>query len=159
MPDFESPIARTGRAAADHDTPLSINDVSKMFKVSRIALRAYERLGLIKRRDRSGGRPVYGWVDCERIAFILKARRVGLTARQVAPIIRGAAAEAPIEAVKAGRTRCFELMDQLDRRRRELRDALAELRYLDKVLSQRLPSADQDAAAGSGDSPEPACDR
>ena len=38
------------------------------------------------------------------------------------------------------------------------RDALAELRYLDKVLSQRLPGLQDDAAAGSGASPEPACD-
>jgi DNA-binding transcriptional MerR regulator len=158
MPDFEDPFAPTGRMTASHDTPLSIDDVSKMFKVSRVALRAYEHLGLIKRRNRSGGRRVYGWLDCERLAFILKARKVGLTARQVAPVIKGAAAEAPIDAVKAGRTRCFELIDELDRRRRELRDALAELRYLDKLLSQRLPGSQDDAAAGSESGPEPGCD-
>lgn len=159
MSDFEDPIAPIGRMAASHDTPLSIDDVSKMFKVSRFALRGYERLGLIKRRNRSGGRPVYGWIDCERLAFILKARRAGLTARQVAPVIRGTDAESPIDAVKAGRARCFELMDDLDRRRRDLRDALSELRYFDKLMSKRLPAADGDAAPEGYAGPEETCDR
>ena len=148
MPDFKRPPASTERMAT---TPLSIEDVSKMFKVSRLALRGYERLGLIKRRNHSGGRPVYGWIDCERLSFILKARRAGLTARQVAPIITGAAADAAINAVRGGHARCVELMDQLDRRRRDLRDALAELRYLDKLLSKRLSVADLDAGLGNAE--------
>ncbi len=144
---------------ASHEAPLSIDDVSEMFKVSHLALRSYEQLGLIKRRNGSGGQPVYGWADCERVAFLLKARRVGLTARQVAPIIRGADAEATIEAAKTGRMACVELIDELDRRRRDLRDALAELRYFDKLLSSRFAAADSDGDPASGRSPDPASDR
>jgi DNA-binding transcriptional MerR regulator len=156
--DFEDPIDPAERMPASHDAPLSIDDVSEMFKVSRLALRSYEQLGLIKRRNLSGGQQVYSWADCERVAFILKARRVGLTARQVAPVIRGADPEATIEAVREGRMACVELIDALDRRRRDLRDALAELRYFDQLLSRRF-AGDSDGAPASSGSKEPAPDR
>src|SRR5262249_56550850 len=108
------------------DTLLSIGNVSKMFNVSRFTLLSYERLGLLKRRHRAGNRLVYGWIDCDRLAFIIKARRVGFTVRQVAPIIKAAEAGVLLQSVKEARTKCLDLIDQLDTRRHALRDALAE---------------------------------
>ena len=69
------------------ETILSLENVARMFSVSRLTLRYYEFRGLIKRRHRIGHVPVYGWADCDRIAFIIKCRRVGLSLGEVAPII------------------------------------------------------------------------
>jgi DNA-binding transcriptional MerR regulator len=127
-------------------TLLSIGNVSKMFNVSRLALRNYEVRGLIKRRTRVGNTRVYSWADCDRIAFIIKGRKAGLTLAELGPILRAADEDAPAESIKAGRTACVELIDRLDRRRQALRDGLAELRHLHTLLSSKLLSGgDQEA--------------
>jgi MerR family Zn(II)-responsive transcriptional regulator of zntA len=137
------PCDDLGKLPTSKDTLLSIGNVSKMFNVSRFTLLSYERLGLIKRRHRVGNRLVYGWIDCDRLAFIIKARRVGFTVRQVAPMIKAAEAAAPLESVKDARTKCLDLIDKLDGRRRALRDALAELQHFYKLLSKKLPDDDR----------------
>ena len=134
-----APSDDPGKLPASKDTLITIGNVSKMFNVSRFTLLSYERLGLIRRRHRAGNRLVYGWIDCDRLAFIIKARRVGFTVRQVAPIIKAAEAGVLLQSVKEARTKCLDLIDQLDTRRHALRDALAELQHLYKLLSKKLP--------------------
>jgi hypothetical protein len=63
------------------DAPLSLGNVSNMFNVSRLTLLFYERLGVMLRRRRVGQHLVYRSIDCDRLAFIIKARKLGLTAR------------------------------------------------------------------------------
>ena len=121
-------------------TLLSIGNVAKMFNVSRLALRNYEVRGLIKRRHRIGNTRVYGWADCDRIAFIIKGRKAGLTLAEMGPILKAADEDASFESMRAGRTACLELIDRLDRRRQALRDGLAELRHLHTLLSSKLLS-------------------
>jgi DNA-binding transcriptional MerR regulator len=130
-------IDDTGEFPAPQDTLLSISNVAKMFDISPLTLRFYERLGLIKRRHRVGRTRVYGWADCDRIAFIIKGRRVGLALGEIAPLLKAADTDASIESVKAGRSQCMELIDRLDRRRSHLREALAELRHLHTLLSTK----------------------
>jgi DNA-binding transcriptional MerR regulator len=125
------------------DTLLTISNVARMFNISRLALRNYEIRGLIRRRHRVGSARVYGWADCDRIAFIIKGRRVGLTLSEMTPVIKAADDDALAGSVKDGRTKCLELIDRLDRRRRPLREALAELRHLYTLLSTKLSGADQ----------------
>ena len=146
------PCGDTGKLPPSKDTLLSIGNVSKMFNVSRLTLLSYERLGLIRRRHRVGNSLVYGWVDCDRLAFIIKARRVGFTTRQVAPMIKAAEPSATSGAVREARTKCLDLIDQLDRRRRDLRDALMELQHVYKLLSKKLP--DEPAPADALQQPD-----
>ncbi len=135
-----------GEFPAPDDTILSMANVAKMFNISRSALRIYEWRGLIKRRHRVGNTRVYGWADCDRIAFVIKGQRVGLTLGEMAPLLKAADADAAPESIKAGRGRCMELIERLDRRRAHLREALAELRHLDTMLSAKAPGPDdQDA--------------
>src|SRR5262245_8705099 len=117
------------------DVLLTISNVARMFHLSRLALRNYEVRGLIKRRHRVGSARVYGWADCERIAFIIKGRRVGLTLSEMTALIKAVDDGAPAETVKDGRAKCLELIDRLDRRRQPLREALAELRHIYTRLS------------------------
>jgi DNA-binding transcriptional MerR regulator len=119
-------------------TVLSIGNIAKMFNVSRLALRNYEVRGLIKRRHRVGHTRVYGWADCDRIAFIIKGRKAGLTLAELAPILKAADEDASVDSMRAGRTACLELIDRLDRRRQALRDGLAELRHIHTLLSSKL---------------------
>lgn len=134
-----------GEVRAPQGTVLSIANVAKMFGVTQLSLRYYERRGLIARRYRVGRFSVYGWADCDRIAFIIKGRRVGLSLSEMAIMIKAGDSDATVASVKAGRAKCLELIDRLDRRREPLRDALGELRHLHALLSRKLAGdADQD---------------
>ncbi len=139
-------VDESGEVPAPQDTVLSIGNVAKMFNVTQLALRYYERRGLIARRHRLGRTRVYGWADCDRVAFIIKGRRVGLTLGEMAVMIKAADHDAAVESIKTGRAKCLELIDRLDRRRQPLRDALAELRHLHTLISRKLidDGADRD---------------
>jgi DNA-binding transcriptional MerR regulator len=126
-----------------------------MFKLSRFTLLYYEYLGLIRRR-RLGKNLVYGWIDCERLAFIIKARRAGLAVRQIAPLIKATEATATVQSITDARAKCLELIEQLDCRRQSLRKALEELRYLDKLLSTSGPGPGHDGPRDDDNAPEPA---
>jgi len=125
------------------DETLTIANVARMFDVSRLTLRYYERRGLIKRRHRIGRLRVYTWADCNRIAFVIKCRRVGLGLGEIAPLLKATAVDASAESVRGGRAKCLELIDRLDQRRRPLREALAELRHLNTLLSTKLNESDE----------------
>src|SRR6188508_2295837 len=56
----------TGTGEPPTDRVLSLENVSAMFGVSRLALRYYEFRGLIRRRHVHDGVRVYSWADCER---------------------------------------------------------------------------------------------
>ena len=133
-----------GERPAPQDTVLSIANVAKMFNVTQLSLRYYERRGLIARRYRVGRSHVYGWADCDRIAFIIKGRRVGLSLSEIAVVLKAADRDAAMSSIKAGRAKCLELIDRLDRRRQPLRDALGELRHLHALLSRKLLGDDAD---------------
>jgi DNA-binding transcriptional MerR regulator len=126
------PNARQDEAADGEPRPagdvLSLDNVARMFRHPRLALRYYELIGLTKRRHKVGRTAVYGWADCDRIAFIIKCRKAGLRLGEIAPIIRAAAGDDRVHSVKFGEERCATLIDRLERRRQVIDEALAELR-------------------------------
>jgi DNA-binding transcriptional MerR regulator len=134
----------SGEVPAPQGTVLSMAVVAKMFNVTQLALRYYERRGLIARRYQVGRARVYGWVDCDRIAFIIKARKVGLSLSEIAIMLKASEPDASVSSIKAGRVKCLELIDHLDRRRQPLRDALSELRHMHARLSKKLLGEDAD---------------
>ena len=130
------------------ETVLSLENVARMFSVSRLTLRYYEFRGLIKRRHRIGQVPVYGWADCDRIAFIIKCRRVGLSLGQVAPIIAAVDHEDDTIIHKRGQEACVRLVTDLERRRKTLDEALAELAHTNSLLTIKIlrPELEPDSA-------------
>jgi DNA-binding transcriptional MerR regulator len=125
-------------AAPVPETMLSINNVARMFKVSRLILRYYEFRRLIKRRYLIGRIPVYGWADCDRLAFIIKCRRVGLSLSEVAPVVAAVDHEDDIVIHKRGQESCMRLVTRLEQRRKALDDALAELAHTYSLVSIKI---------------------
>src|SRR5262249_15798071 len=66
---------------------LSLPNVAQMFGVSTLMLRYYEFRGLVRRRQRQNGVWVYSWADCERLAFIIKCRRAGITTADIVSMV------------------------------------------------------------------------
>jgi len=121
-------------------TALTIRTVSRMFHVSPLRLRFYEWRGLI-RRARRGRTYAYSWIDCERVALITKARKVGLGLRHIEPVIRAMDTSAPRGDTESGRERCAALIQLLDTQQRIYGDALSELRRIERELVSRSKPA------------------
>jgi DNA-binding transcriptional MerR regulator len=147
-----SSVQRDDSAASDEPRPvadvLSLDNVARMFRHPRLALRYYELIGLTKRRHRIGRTPVYGWADCDRIAFIIKCRNAGLRLGDIAPIIRAAAGDNRVHSIRFGEDRCAALIDRLERRRQVLDEALAELRQFYSLQSNDVVIRETGADAG-----------
>jgi DNA-binding transcriptional MerR regulator len=120
------------------DRVLSLRNVSEMFVVSQLTLRYYELRGMIRRRHVQDGVPVYGWADCERIAFITKCRKAGLTLGDISAILDATDEDVSPENFKAGQEVCMALVERLERRRKVIDDALAELSHVYALLTARL---------------------
>ena len=122
---------------------LSIGNVATMFGVSQFALLYYEWRGLIARRSSLDGQKVYGWGDCERLAFIIKARRAGLPLRGIIAVIEAVDEEISATVFRLGQETCMELVGRLEGRRKALDEALAELNHLYTLLTAKMLDHDR----------------
>ena len=128
----------TGGGEPPTDRVLSLANVAEMFAVSQFRLRYYEFRGLIRRRQMHHGVRVYGWADCERLAFILKCRKAGLTLADIIVVIEATEDDVSPLIFKAGQETCMELVDRLERRRKVIDDALSELTHVYALLTAKL---------------------
>ncbi len=138
MADYKHDPSLTEGEKSPADKILSIENVAEMFGVSRLALRYYELRGLIRRRHWIGRTQVYGWADCDRVAFILKCRRAGLRLSEIRPIIEAADQDTASPLTECGQERCMELVERLEQRKKIYDEALAELVHMHTLLSARL---------------------
>ncbi len=149
--------AHSGAAAAEQSAAaqrhvLSIDVVSRMFKISTLTLRFYELRGLI-RRKRAGNERVYSWSDCERIALLVKARNAAIPVGDLMRVIKAMDDQAPRQAADVGRRECVSLIHELESRQHAIGNVLGELYRIDWELAERL-GVKQDShngeAAGRG---------
>jgi DNA-binding transcriptional MerR regulator len=127
-----------GRTAPSAERVLSIENVARMFGVSKLTLHYYEFRNLIERRHTLDGVRVYGWADCERLAFIIKCRKAGVKLGDIMAIIDATEDDASPLSFKTGQEICMGLVDALERRRRTIDEALAELSHVYALLTSRL---------------------
>jgi len=103
----------SGRADPPSERVLSIENVARMFGVSKWSLRYYELRGLIRRTHSLDGVPVFSWADCERLAFIIKCRKAGVKLSDVITIIDATDDDASPLAFKTGQESCMALVERL----------------------------------------------
>jgi DNA-binding transcriptional MerR regulator len=107
---------------------ISIGELARQAGVSLRALRFYHSRGLLT-PHRAG----HGWAfsseDCERLDLILQGKRLGFTLMEIRDMLaardRGSA-----DALPVSRKKCVEQIRLLERQRREIEAALAELRRM-----------------------------
>ena len=128
----------SGRAAPASERVLSLANVARMFGVSKLSLRYYEFRGLIRRTHSLDGVPVFGWADCERLAFIIKCRKAGVKLSDVVTIIDATDDDVSSLGFKTGQENCMALVERLERRRRVIDEALAELSHVYALLTTKI---------------------
>jgi DNA-binding transcriptional MerR regulator len=103
----------------------TIGQLAEDFGVTLRTLRFYESRGFVSPR-RQGSTRLYSQADRDRIALILKAKRLGFTLREIGLLLKGHAGTP--EGLRLSRRQCTEQINLLERQKREIESALVELR-------------------------------
>jgi DNA-binding transcriptional MerR regulator len=127
----QRPGAVTGLGASE--PAYTIGDVTRQFGLTHRTLRFYESRGLIK-PVRRGSTRLYGPKHLERLAAIVKAKKLGLTLSAIGQLI---AKEGSEQTFRLSRETCEAQIAVLERKLVETREALAELRAIRSLLDQR----------------------
>ena len=117
-------------APPDVDAPeVTIGELALRFGVTLRTLRFYEKKGLLKPR-RCGMTRLYDEQDRERLALILQGKRLGFTLSEIRALVAPAQQGADNRALDLSREKCVEQINLLERKKREIETALAELRRI-----------------------------
>ncbi len=104
---------------------LTVREMALEFGTTPRALRFYESKGLLSPR-RHGATRLYGSLERERLAMVLKAKRLGFTLGEIRQMLGPAQGDAG--GLQISRAQCFDQIRLLEQRKREIEAALAELR-------------------------------
>ncbi len=105
----------------------SIGDLAKEFSVTLRALRFYESKGLIKPR-RTGSARIYSEEDRNRLVLILQGKRLGFTLVEIRALLASQGGEAAPQPLRLSRQQCVEQIRLLEQQKRDLEEAIGELR-------------------------------
>jgi DNA-binding transcriptional MerR regulator len=104
---------------------LTISAMARETGTTVRALRFYEAKGLLSPK-RQGSARLYGREERQRLALVLKAKRLGFTLAEIRQMFDREQAE--FGALSISRRQCFDQIKLLEQRKREIEAALAELR-------------------------------
>src|SRR5215510_3081503 len=133
---------------AREDGSLTIGELARDAGVTLRALRFYQSKGLLTPR-RNGAARLFSHDDRERLALILQGKRLGFTLTEIGEMLaaraRGCDKTLPID-----RRKCVEQINMLERQRRDIDGALAELRqiYTEMFVASDFSSVTKAAASG-----------
>jgi DNA-binding transcriptional MerR regulator len=118
---------REGAAFAEHAREYTIAELAREFGVTVRALRFYESRRLLSPR-RVGKSRLYSSRDRNRLAFILNAKQLGFTLRDIAELMAAQVEEPDHRSLRLSRQQCTEQINLLERQKRRIETALTELR-------------------------------
>jgi len=120
---------------------LTIGELARDSGVTFWALRFYQTKGLLAPR-RDGSARLFSPEDRDRSALILQGKRLGFTLTEIREML-SARDRGCVKALPIGRRKCVEQIKLLERQRRDIDEALAELRqiYTEMLIASDLSPA------------------
>jgi DNA-binding transcriptional MerR regulator len=125
--DSEDQAKTTGQSE------FSITDLAKEFGTTLRALRFYESRGLLT-PVREGRKRIFRRADRDRLALILKGKKLGFTLTEISEMIEAQSGRASQHALKMSSEKCLGQIALFERQMREANEALAELRGMHRLL-------------------------
>jgi DNA-binding transcriptional MerR regulator len=139
-PADEQPGSASGSEPAEY----TIAELSKEFGLTLRALRFYHSRGLIS-PERAGRRRVFSRADRDRLALIVKGKKLGFTLTEISQMIEAQSGRANAHTLKLTAEKCLQQIAFFERQMREAAEALSELRDIHFALSrqamERAPKA------------------
>ncbi len=139
--DGDLPIASAG----EDEATFTIGEVCREFGVTFRALRFYEKRGLVS-PQRHGSTRVYRQADRDRLALILKGKKLGFTLEEIRQMLAVQQGRRQADSFQLTREKCIEQIRLLERQKRDIEMALAELRrcYSEPYIAAFAPRAARD---------------
>ena len=126
--------------ALPNEQLMPIGEVAREFGITLRALRFYETRRLVSPL-RSGATRLYRRADRDRISLILAGRRLGFTLAEICHLLGGV----EDRSLHLTRQQCIEQINLLERQKRGLETAIAELqRIYSSLYRMRLEDLDVD---------------
>jgi DNA-binding transcriptional MerR regulator len=126
---------------------LTIGELARESGVTLRALRFYQSKGLLA-PQRNGSARVFSRADRDRLALILQGKRLGFTLTEIREMLT-ARARGCTNALPINRRKCVEQINLLERQRRDIEQALTELRQIYTEMFTRSDAPRRVRAAGS----------
>jgi len=126
---------------------ITIGELARESGVTLRALRFYQSKGLLA-PHRDGGARVFSHTDRDRLALILQGKRLGFTLTEIREMLT-ARARGCTNALPISRRKCVEQINMLERQRRDIEMALAELRQIYTEMFTSSDAPPRIRAAGS----------
>lgn len=121
------------QAKTTDQSEFSITDLAKEFDVTLRALRFYESRGLLT-PVRQGRKRIFSRADRDRLALILKGKKLGFTLTEISEMIEAQSGRATQHALKLSSEKCLGQIALFEKQMREADEALAELRGMHRML-------------------------
>jgi len=120
---------------------LTIGELARETGVTLRALRFYENKGLLGRHGGGGAARVFSQVDRDRVVLILQGKRLGFTLSEIRELLAVPASRCA-KVLPIGRRKCVDQINLLERQRRDIDQAIAELRriYTEMLTESRAAS-------------------
>ena len=120
---------RESAGAAGVCDGLTIAELAHETGVTLRALRFYESKGLLGRHGGGGAARVFSQADRDRVALILQGKRLGFTLSEIRELLATPASRCA-KVLPIGRRKCVDQINLLERQRRDIDQAIAELRQI-----------------------------
>ena len=127
----------SGYAVTTGKSEFSINDLGNEFALTHRALRFYETRGLLNPR-RDGRRRIFSGADRDRLALVLKGKKLGFTLTEISQMIEAEAGRATEHGLKLTAEKCVEQIAHFERQIVEAEEALTELRRIHTRFSAQI---------------------
>lgn len=121
---------------------LTIAELAHKAGVTVRAVRFYQSKGLLARRRDDGAR-VFRQDDRQSLALILQGKRLGFTLSEIREML-AARPDQPTKTLQISRRKCVDQINMLERQRRDVDQAIAELR---RIYTEMLVDSDSAPAA------------
>ena len=128
--------------SAAEEPSFTIGELAREFSVTFRTLRFYESRGLLKPR-RNGHVRRYRQSDRERLALILRGKKLGFSLDEIHSMI-GQCDDSQPSVLNLSREKCVEQINLLERKKRQIESALAELRLAYAAQERSRPAAPRD---------------
>ena len=123
-------------AAGSEQSEFTIAELSREFGLTLRALRFYHSRGLIS-PQREGRRRVFSRADRDRLALIVKGKKLGFTLTEISQMIEAQSERANAHSLKLSAEKCLQQIAHFERQMREAAEALTELKEIHLSLSRR----------------------
>ena len=114
----------------------TIGELSQEFDLTLRALRFYEDKGLIT-PQRRGVTRLYSPQDRERIALIVKGKKLGFTLTEIRDLVAAEEGRSGASSLNLSREKCLEQINILEKQRHQIESALTELRRVYSTLTAK----------------------